>query len=218
VWRAPEQRDPQVRGGSAQHRLSPRDGAPDADIRALVRTAARYDKAARRPIVSHVSRHYARTYLELESGAPSADDDCIDELGYIDNCEDCLWRDPTHGLIADPVDTCPVCGSDRVLTAGPLWLGPVADPDFARAVRERVTDDMGEAKRARKLLEPSRARTRPPRTTTSTDCTKRGASPPSGWTSSSTACGGGYEASRAHYRGTAVKSTASIPEMRDDPR
>jgi len=39
-----------------------------------------------------------------------------------------------------------------VLTAGPLWLGPVADPDFARAVRERVTDDMGEAKRARKLL------------------------------------------------------------------
>jgi len=27
--------------------------------------------------------------------------------------------------------------------------------------------------------------------------------------------GAGHEASRAHYRGTAVKSTASIPEMRE---
>jgi len=184
-------------------------------ISALVRTAARYDKAAR-PIVSHVSRHYARTYLELESGAQVADD-CIDELGYIDNCEDCLWRDPTHGLIADPVDTCPVCGSDRVLTAGPLWLGPVADPDFARAVRASASPTTWARRSARgNCLEPSRANSRHPHALRPAPTVQsvgrarhrdgRVRRPPAG---------AGYEASRAHYRGTAVKSTASIPEMRD---
>jgi tRNA (guanine26-N2/guanine27-N2)-dimethyltransferase len=182
-------------------------------ISALVRTAARYDKAAR-PIVSHVSRHYARTYLELESGAQAADA-CIDELGYVDNCEDCLWREPTHGLIADPVDSCPVCGSDRVLTAGPLWLAPVADADFARAVRREVTDDMGEAKRARKLLGSVAREIDTPTHYDQHRLYKEWGEAAIGMDEFVDRLrAAGYEASRAHYRGTAVKSTASIPEMR----
>jgi len=182
-------------------------------ISALVRTAARYDKAAR-PIVSHVSRHYARTYLELESGAQAADA-CIDELGYVDNCEDCLWREPTHGLIADPVESCPVCGSDRVLTAGPLWLGPVADADFARAVRREVTDDMGEAKRARKLLGTVAREIDTPTHYDQHRLYKEWGEPAIGMDAFVDRLrAAGYEASRAHYRGTAVKSTASIPEIR----
>ncbi|MFC5135594.1 MULTISPECIES: tRNA (guanine(26)-N(2))-dimethyltransferase [Haloferacaceae] len=183
-------------------------------ISALVRTAARYDKAAR-PIVSHVSRHYARTYLELESGARAADD-AIDELGYVDNCEDCLWREPTHGLIADPVGECPVCGSDRVLTAGPLWLGPVAEPSFARAVREHVTDDMGEATRARKLFGTVARELDTPTHYDQHRLYKEWGEPAIGMDDFVDRLrGAGYEASRAHYRGTAVKTTASIPEMRE---
>ena len=183
-------------------------------ISALVRTAARYDKAAR-PIVSHVSRHYARTYLELNSGARAADD-CIDELGYVDQCEDCLWREPTHGLIAGPVDACPECGSNRVLTAGPLWLGPVADPEFARDVRGEVTDDMGEAKRARKLLDRVAEELDTPTHYDQHRLYKE-------WGEAAIGMDdflrqlrqAGFEATRAHYRGTAFKTDASIPEMRE---
>ena len=182
-------------------------------ISALVRTAARYDKAAR-PIVSHVSRHYARTYLELESGARAADD-CIEKLGYVDGCEDCLWREPARGLIADPTDACPVCGGERVLTAGPLWLGPVADAEFTRTVRDRVTDDMGEAGRARRLLGTVARELDTPTHYDQHRLYKQWGEPAIGMDEFvSDLRTAGYEASRAHYRGTAVKTTASIPEMR----
>ena len=183
-------------------------------ISALVRTAARYDKAAT-PILSHVSRHYARTYLELESGARAADD-CLDGVGHVDHCEDCLWRAATRGHIADPVDACPECGSDRVLTAGPIWLGPVAEPDFARAVRREVTDDMGEAKRARKLLGTVARELDTPTHYDQHRLYKEWGEPAIGMDEFVERLrGAGHEASRAHYRGTAVKSTASIPEMRE---
>ncbi len=182
-------------------------------ISALVRTAARYDTAAR-PICSHVSRHYARTYLELESGAQAADA-CIDELGHVDACEDCLWRAATPGLIADPVDDCPACGGTRVLTAGPIWLAPVAESAFVRNVRDRVTDDMGEAKRARKLLDTLADEIDEPTHYDQHRLYKQWGEPAIGMDEFvSDLRTAGYEASRAHYRGTAVKTTASIPEMR----
>jgi len=103
-----------------------------------------------------------------------------------------------------------------VLTAGPLWLGPVADPDFARAVRERVTDDMGEAKRARKLLGTVARELDTPTHYDQHRLYKAWGEPAIGMDEFVDRLrGAGYEASRAHYRGTAVKSTASIPEMRD---
>ncbi|ELZ46799.1 N(2),N(2)-dimethylguanosine tRNA methyltransferase [Halorubrum californiense DSM 19288] len=183
-------------------------------LSALVRTAARYDKAAT-PILSHVSRHYARTYLELESGARTADD-CLEAVGHVDQCEDCLWREATPGHIADPVEACPECGSDRVLTAGPIWLGPVADADFARAVRREVTDEMGEAKRARKLLGTVAREIDTPTHYDQHRLYKEWGEPAIGMDEFVERLrGAGHEASRAHYRGTAVKSTASIPEMRE---
>jgi tRNA (guanine26-N2/guanine27-N2)-dimethyltransferase len=183
-------------------------------VSALVRTAARYDTAAR-PVVSHVSRHYARTYLELESGAQAADR-CLEELGYVDHCEDCLWRDATRGLIPTPVDTCPTCGSSRVLTAGPLWVGPVADAEFTRAVRACVTDEMGEAKRARRLLATVARELDTPTHYDQHRLYKAWSEPAIGMEEFVDRLrDAGYEASRAHYRGTAVKTTASIPEMRE---
>jgi len=59
-------------------------------LSALIRTAGRYDVAAR-PICSHVSRHYARTYLELDHRATAADN-LLEQLGFIHHCEDCLAR------------------------------------------------------------------------------------------------------------------------------
>ncbi|WP_058366255.1 tRNA (guanine(26)-N(2))-dimethyltransferase [Haloparvum sedimenti] len=182
-------------------------------LSALVRTAARYDKAAR-PILSHVSRHYARTYLELESGAQAADGQ-IEKLGFVHHCEDCLVRDHEFGLIPDPPETCPSCDSDRVLTAGPLWLGAVADPEFARATREAVTDDMGEAKRARKLLDGVATELDTPTHYDQHRLYKQWSEPAIGMDDFLDRLhGAGHEATRAHYHGTAFKTPASVPEIR----
>jgi len=182
-------------------------------VSAFVRTAARYDRAAR-PICSHVSRHYARTYLELERGARAADD-ATEGLGYVHHCEDCLRRTAARGLIADPPDDCPACGGDRLLTAGPLWLGPVAEPDFVRRVRDRLTDGMREAPRARRLLATVADELATPTHYDQHRLCKawgRPAAPMDEFLDALRAAG--FAASRAHYAGTAFKTEATVREIR----
>jgi tRNA (guanine26-N2/guanine27-N2)-dimethyltransferase len=181
-------------------------------VSALVRTAARYDTAAV-PILSHVTRHYARTYLELDHRATSADA-AIEELGYVHHCDDCLHRSPETGLVAHPPEACLHCGSS-VRTAGPVWLGLVRDAEFTRAVRDHVTDDMGEAKAARSLLETLAAEVAAPTHYDQHKLCKQWGVPAPGMDDFVAALeDAGYEASRAHYHGTALKTTASVSEMR----
>ncbi|MFB6102769.1 MAG: tRNA (guanine(26)-N(2))-dimethyltransferase [Haloplanus sp.] len=182
-------------------------------LSALVRTAARYDTAAR-PICSHVSRHYARTYLELDGRATKADE-CIDELGYVHHCEDCLTRDHEFGLIAHPPEDCPACGSTRVVTAGPLWLGAIRDREFVAAVNDAVDDGMGEAARARRMLTTLEAELDEPTHYDQHRLCKE-------WTRSAPAMDdfladlrdAGFEASRAHYGGTTFKTDADVERIR----
>ena len=182
-------------------------------LSALVRTAARYDVAAT-PILSHVSRHYARTYLELDHRATAADA-AVGELGHVYHCEDCLTRDHELGLIADPPERCPACESERVLTAGPLWLGATADPAFATAVRERIADDMGEADRARRLLETVASELPTPTHYDQHRLCKRWSRPANAMEEFvADLRGAGFEATRAHYSGTAFKTDAGVREIR----
>ncbi|GAB6860829.1 tRNA (guanine(26)-N(2))-dimethyltransferase [Haloplanus litoreus] len=182
-------------------------------LSALVRTAARYDTAAR-PICSHVSRHYARTYLELDGRATEADD-CIDELGYVHHCEDCLTRDHEYGLLSHPPETCPACGGNRVVTAGPLWFGAIRDREFVAAVRERVDDGMGEAVRARRLLETVEAELdRPTHYDQHRLCKQWGRSANAMDEFLADLRAAGYDASRAHYGGTTFKTDADVEAIR----
>jgi len=183
-------------------------------VSALVRTAARYDTAAV-PILSHVTRHYARTYLRLDSRATRADE-LIEELGYVHHCEDCLRRTHERGLVAHPPGACDACGGDRLLTAGPIYLGAVADPEFARAARDRVTDDMGEAARARRLLDSVAAELDTPTHYDQHRLCKR-------WSRSAVGMdefvdalrSAGFSATRAHYSGTAFKTDATVTRIRE---
>ncbi|MFB6157455.1 MAG: tRNA (guanine(26)-N(2))-dimethyltransferase [Haloferacaceae archaeon] len=181
---------------------------------ALVRTAARYDVAAR-PILSHVSRHYVRTYLELDRGA-SAADDAVDDLGHVHHCQDCLVREAERGLLADGPDACPACGSDRVVTAGPLWLGPVRDPGFVAAVRDAVDGTMGTAGEARDLLGTVERELDAPTHYDQHRLCRLWGRPASAMDDFLDALrAAGHEATRAHYGGTTFKTTASVPEMRE---
>ncbi len=182
-------------------------------LSALVRTAARYDVAAQ-PICSHVSRHYARTYLELDHRATAADS-LLEELGYIHHCEDCLARRIEGGHHPQSVpQTCPVCGSNRLLTAGPTWLGPVADSEFVSTVRRELSAEMGTVSRADRLLSTIESEIDTPTHYDQHRLCKQWGVPANAMDEFlDDLRNAGYEASRAHYSGTAFKTNATIDEI-----
>lgn len=182
-------------------------------LSALARTAARYDIGVN-PVLTHATRHYVRTYLALEHRATDANA-AIDELGYIDHCEDCLFRSCSRGLIADPTEECPNCESNRIRHAGPVWLGATHDAAFVRGVCDGITERMGTASQARRLLETIAGELHQPTHYDQHRLSKQ-------WTVSAIGMDefltrlrdAGYEASRTHYGGTTLKTTADVEEIR----
>jgi len=180
---------------------------------ALVRTAARYDLAAR-PVVTHATKHYVRTYLRLESGATVANE-TVDDLGYVYHCQQCLYREHGRGLVADPPEACPDCG-EHLGPAGPLWLAPTCDPNFVERVAAQVTDDLGTAEQARDLLATLAAELDEPTHYDQHRLCKR-------WGRGAMAMddfldrlrAAGYDASRTHYGGTTFKTDADVTAIRD---
>ncbi|QCC50726.1 tRNA (guanine(26)-N(2))-dimethyltransferase [Halapricum salinum] len=179
---------------------------------AMARTAARYDRAVT-PILTHATKHYVRTYLALNDGATVANE-ALDELGHLHHCQHCLWRTHDFGLVADPPESCPHC-DEHLQTAGPLWLGPIHDTDFVRAVGASVSEDMGTAEEARDLTERLAGELDTPTHYDQHRLTKR-------WGTGAMAMdefldclrAAGYAASRTHYGGTTFKTDADVTEIR----
>lgn len=183
-------------------------------LSALARTAARYDVGIS-PIFSHVSRHYVRTYLDLSHSATDGNRS-VEQLGYLDHCEDCLHREHSEGLIADPWEACPLCGSNRILTAGPVWLGSVRDREFTERVSREIDEGWGSEKRARRLVERLRAELDTPTHYDQHRLCKEWGRPAEGMDEFLSTIGeAGFETSRAHYHGTAFKTPATIAEIRE---
>ena len=186
-------------------------------ISALVRTAARYDVAAT-PVLSHVSDHYVRTYLRLEEGAQAADAR-IDDLGYLDHCPECLYREHERGLFADPLETCPYCGGTNIETAGPLWLARPFDPGFVTTVREHLTGELGTAEAADDLLSRVAGELDQPTHYDQHRLYKRWSEPAIAMDEFLDALAdAGHETSRTHYGGTTFKTTADVGEIADAVR
>jgi tRNA (guanine26-N2/guanine27-N2)-dimethyltransferase len=179
---------------------------------ALVRTAARYDLAAT-PILSHATKHYARTYLELDHGATVANE-AIDQIGHLSHCQHCHWRDHAAGLLADMPSSCPNCG-ESIQVAGPLWLGATCEPSFVSTVGEHLTADMGAGEEAASLLETLAAELATPTHYDQHRLCKRWGRPAVGMAEFLDALrGAGYEASRTHYGGTTFKTAAGVASIR----
>ncbi len=181
-------------------------------LSALARTAARYDVGIT-PLLSHATNHYVRTYLELNHRATDANA-AIDELGYVYHCEDCLHRDHEHGLIAAPPEKCPNCAGERVLTAGPLWLGRTREATFVETVCEHVTDDMGTAKAGRELLGTIAASLdRPTHYDQHRLCKHWGVTAIAMDEFLDRLRAAGFVASRTHFGGTTFETDASVAEI-----
>ncbi len=181
-------------------------------LSALVRTAARYDVAAT-PVLSHVSSHYVRTYLRLDGGARAADR-LLEELGYVDHCQRCLWREHDHTLVADPTVECPECGQST-WTAGPLWLGPTHEPGFVDHVAATVPESFGTADAARDLLGTVAGELDRPTHYDQHRLYKRWGEPSIAMDEFLEALrAAGHDASRTHYGGTTFKTDADVSEIR----
>ena len=185
-------------------------------LSALVRTGARYDIAAR-PLLTHATKHYVRTYLEFDRGARVAND-AIEELGYIHHCEHCLARTTEHGLVADPPAECPHCGHG-IQTAGPVWLAATCDPAFVESVGEVIDATPGEfgtASRASRLLETLSGELDEATHYDQHRLCKRWNRPANSMDEFLGALeSAGFAVSRTHYGGTTFKTNASVPEIRE---
>ncbi len=181
-------------------------------LSALIRTGARYDIAPR-PLLTHATKHYVRTYLELDRGAQKADA-MLEEIGYIHHCQHCLTRTTERGLIANPPSECGHCGH-HVQTAGPVWLGRTCEPAFVEAVSEQVTDEFGTKPRAERLLESLSAEYDQPTHYDQHRLFKRWTLPANSMDEFLVALDdAGYTVSRTHYGGTTFKTDASVAEIK----
>ena len=183
-------------------------------LSAMARTAARYDVGVT-PLLSHATRHYVRTYLELDGGAGVADA-AVDELGFVHHCQDCLHREHEAGLLSHPPERCPACGGERVVTAGPIWLGAIREREFVAATADALDAEMGTADAAGKLLATLEAELDEPTHYDQHRLSKqwsRAAGPIDEFLDALRSAG--FDASRTHYGGTTFKTNATVSEVRD---
>ncbi|MFB6253986.1 MAG: tRNA (guanine(26)-N(2))-dimethyltransferase [Halobacteriaceae archaeon] len=181
-------------------------------LSALVRTAARYDIALS-PILSHVTDHYVRTYVELNQSATAANA-VLEELGYIFHCPECLWRDHAQGFIPDSPSVCPHCDSDQILSAGLVWLDTIAETTFLKSVRKRLTSEMTTYNRAIKTLNQISKQLPTPTHYDQHRLYKRWNLPATDMDEFLASIRNeGFQASRTQYGGTTFKTTASISDL-----
>ena len=101
--------------------------------------------------MSHSTEHYMRLYLEIKKGSKRTDES-LKNIGYISHCKNCLHRQTSNGLASPIDDVCPVCG-EKLVHAGPLWLGSIQDKDFIqKMIDEADNKKINTEKEALKLL------------------------------------------------------------------
>ncbi|MBE6503160.1 MAG: tRNA (guanine(26)-N(2))-dimethyltransferase [Methanobrevibacter sp.] len=101
--------------------------------------------------MSHSTEHYMRLYIEVKKG-PKKCDKSLKNIGYINHCKHCLHRQTSKGLATAIDDKCPICG-EKLIHAGPLWLGDLQDSEFIKLmIDETENKKINTKKEALKLL------------------------------------------------------------------
>ena len=101
--------------------------------------------------MSHSTEHYMRLYLEVKKGSKKTDES-LKNIGYISHCNNCLHRQISHGLASPVYEICPHCG-EKLIHAGPLWIGPIQNSKFIeKMISEADNKKINSKKEALKLL------------------------------------------------------------------
>jgi len=117
---------------------------------AITRALARRDKGTK-VLLTHATRHYVRTYVEIVYGVKAADG-AMEELGFIAHCSNCGFRAWEHGLVPQLESDCPMC-QKTLKFAGLLWLGNIQDADFCQVVLDELENRKpGKLRQAAKIV------------------------------------------------------------------
>ncbi|RMH09372.1 MAG: tRNA (guanine(10)-N(2))-dimethyltransferase [Aquificota bacterium] len=100
-------------------------------IKKVVEEGAKHDYAFE-PIFSYSYRHYLRVFFRKDIG-PRRADRLMESIGYLLYCDGCLFRKGVR--LEDIQRTCPYC-SNRLLVAGPLWLGSLWNKELVERLWE----------------------------------------------------------------------------------
>jgi tRNA (guanine26-N2/guanine27-N2)-dimethyltransferase len=162
------------------------------------------------PLFCFSHEHFVRLHLRLARGARAADK-TIGEIGYIMQCPDCAYRTDVRGLVP-PGQRCEYCGAP-LITAGPLWTGGLQSPEILGAMLASLpsmplaaTGELG------KIIALCREELPVPWCYDYHQLAKQEhCSPIPIERLLSSLHEGGYPATRCHYLGTGIKTTAPLP-------
>ncbi len=165
----------------------------------VVRQAAMQDIGAR-PVFSFYQDHYTKSLFLIQRGAQAADA-ALENVGVVAHCTHCGHR--TVG----PVASC-VCG--RNLTAvGPLWLGDVNDPAILAQMKAATKDQKLAA-----VLDVLSGESGLPPYFFDVHAAGRGAASPKMDAVLVRLHKSGFQAARTHYSPTAIKTDASLAQLK----
>jgi tRNA (guanine26-N2/guanine27-N2)-dimethyltransferase len=177
----------------------------------ICRETVKYDRGIA-PLFCFARSHYVRLHLALLPGTGAADRS-LGHIGYIHHCLHCPSRTEQPGLIAE-APSCPDCGG-RMRPIGPLWLGAIADKILLARMQDAIpTLTLNTRSELHTLLARCREEL---------DLSYHydyhqlarvlGRSPPSLDSILEILTARGYQASRAHYSGTALKTDAPVSAL-----
>ena len=166
--------------------------------------------------MSHSTEHYMRLYLEVKKGSKKTDES-LKNIGYISHCKSCLHRQTSNGL-ASPIDeVCPVCG-EKLVHAGPLWLGNIQDDKFIeKMIEEADIKKINTKKEALKLLNKCLAESDAPATfyDVHSICKSLKLSAPKFDLILSELESKGFKAIKTHFNPLGIKTDANIEDIKD---
>jgi tRNA (guanine26-N2/guanine27-N2)-dimethyltransferase len=181
---------------------------------ACARELAKHEKGML-PLLSHVTRHYIRTYLEVLPGTKQTDR-TLKSMGFSIHCPTCGFRIPVYGLAVHIEKKCPVCGS-IVQIAGPLWLGPLREQAFCNEVIfELETHPLNTKDKAKKIITFCRDELDIPMFYDQhVICKELGVSATGIEILTEALRFHGFEASRTHFSGTSFRTDAPITAIKE---
>ena len=178
-------------------------------------TLAKYQKYIEVKM-SHSSEHYMRTYLKVRKGS-KATDESLKNIGYIAHCKHCLYRSEHKGLASSIPEFCPECG-EKLIVAGPMWLGPVQNEEFIDSMIEIAEEkDLNQKEKVLKLLNSCKIEANAPSTFYDIHkvCRALKISAPKFDMVFDKLKEGGFIAVKTHYSPLGIKTNASNKELMD---
>ncbi|HUH78805.1 MAG TPA: tRNA (guanine(10)-N(2))-dimethyltransferase [Methanoregula sp.] len=178
----------------------------------VVREAVKYDRGVE-PVFCFAREHFVRLHLRLLRG-PKAADRAIGRIGFVRQCAKCAYRDEQQGMFPAS-GCCPDCGAP-LRPVGPLWLGGIQCRETLHLMKERLAEaELGSKKELATILDFCSAELPTASFYDYHRLSKQlGCSPPDIALVLERIADAGYPATRTHFSGYGIKTTAPLAVIR----